>query len=264
MADESTGIRYSIRVQLAALCCALRFLTVLPISWCAEKDGELFTRSVYGFVPVGAIIGLFGMLLTSVAGMALPGAVVALVLVFYLGAISGFLHLDGLADSGDGLLSHRSREKSLEIMKDSRIGAMGVIVLIFTLGGKCVALSTLPQPCLGLAAFCLPLAGRCAIVITMAMHRYARQEGGLGSLFYSPDTRRAALLGIAVMVFLLAAFVQWRIALITGLATAAIALWFGRFCRNRLGGVTGDTLGAVCELTELAVAIGLTVVCRMA
>jgi adenosylcobinamide-GDP ribazoletransferase len=192
--------------------------------------------------------------------MALPGDVTVFLVVMYLSAISGFLHLDGLADSADGLLSARPRERSLEIMKDSRTGAMGVVMLILVVLGKYAALTAMPFEKVALAVFCLPLAGRTAILFTMAIHRYARQEGGLGGLFYSSRTRYAALAGVALLLP-----ATWAVG---GLGTATVVLgvtaftvfWFGNFCKARLGGVTGDTLGAVCELTEMSVAIGLTAI----
>lgn len=167
----------------AAFCTAIRFLTVIPVSWRADQDGRLFPQSVYAFALVGALIGGLGMLLVFLGGMVFPPGVTLFFALFFLAAISGFLHLDGLADSADGLLSARPREQSLAIMKDSRTGAMGVVLLILVLLGKFAALQTLSLDHLLVAIFCLPVAGRTAIVVTMALQRYARSEGGLGSLF---------------------------------------------------------------------------------
>jgi len=243
--------------MVAAFCCALRFLTILPVGWQADRDGRLFPQSVYFFALVGLLIGCLGYLLSTVAALVLPHNVVAFLAIFYLAGMSGFLHLDGLADSADGLLSARPRERSLEIMKDSRTGAMGVVVLILILLGKYAALSSISFQQLGLAVFCIPLAGRAAIVITMASQRYARAEGGLGGLFYSTGTRYAACVAVLVLAF--ATFIAGGVktACTIFLVLAFTVLWFGAFCRSRLGGVTGDTLGAVCELTEMSMALGL-------
>lgn len=245
---------------MASIFCALRFLTVIPVSWSAERDGQLFSQSVYAFPFIGLLVSGIGALICWLGSMIFPGNVNAFLAVMYLSAISGFLHLDGLADSADGLLSARPRERSLEIMKDSRTGAMGVVVLILVLLGKYAALTSMPVEKVILAVFCMPLAGRTAILFTMALHRYARQEGGLGGLFYSNRTRYAAFGGVALLLPAI-----W---LAGGIGTAAIVLgataftvfWFGNFCRTRLGGVTGDTLGAVCELTEMSVAIGISAI----
>lgn len=244
--------------RIAAFFTALRFLTVIPAKWYSARDGELFGPSLFYFVPVGLIIGWLGIAIFSVAATLFPTPVVAFILVFFLAAISGFLHLDGLADSADGLLSARPKEQSLAIMKDSRSGAMGVVVLVLILIGKFAALSSMPGDLLFTAVFCMPLAGRCSIVVTMAMQRYARPEGGLGNLFYSTDTRYAALLGSIIVLCSTILIGSIYLACVIFGVILFTVYWFSSFCKTRIGGVTGDTLGAVCELTEMTIAVALT------
>lgn len=246
-----------VRRQVYSFFTALRFLTIVPIPWGAADDAELFSRSVRYFPVVGLVIGLAGMVLSLLLSGIVPMTVAAFVAVCYLAAISGFLHLDGLADSGDGLLSHRPCEAILAIMKDSRSGAMGVVVLVLVVLGKFAALSSMSRPMLVTAVLLMPLAGRTAIVLTMATLPYARPEGGLGSLFYSAKARQAALIGV-ILLAATGLIVGWRIGLIIGLALLIVVGWFGGWCRSKIGGATGDTLGGVCELTELAVALALT------
>lgn len=246
--------------RVIALLTALRFLTIIPVTWQAGKDGRLFPLSIYYFPIVGLMIGCGGAVVASIGCLVLPISVAAFTVLFYLAAISGFLHLDGLADSGDGLLSARPREQSLAIMKDSRTGAMGVVVLVFVLIGKYAALSTLPQEMLLSAALYMPLAGRCAIVVTMAYQPYARTEGGLGGLFYSSRSRYAAILGLGILLAVILLHGTTATAMAVFMVLLITVFWFSAFCRKRLGGATGDTLGAVCELTELSVAIGLTAI----
>ena len=241
-----------------SFCTAVRFLTVVPIGWRSERDGELFPLSIFHFPLVGLAIGCGGALLALLAHwLLLPPTVVAFLVVLYLAAISGFLHLDGLADSGDGLLSARPRERSLEIMKDSRTGAMGVVSLILVLVGKYAALGEMAPTAQAAAALLMPLCGRCAILLAMAVQRYARPEGGIGGLFYSSHTRRAALIGWVVLAVVAAATTGWGGMWLLCFATLALVAIFARFCRRRIGGATGDTLGATCELAELVAAISL-------
>ena len=244
-------------LQLARLCTALRFLTLLPVSWRAADDLHQFKKCLVFFPVVGALIGAVGWLGTQMLLLFFPQQVVAVFALMYLAFISGFLHLDGLSDSADGLLSSRPREDCLRIMKDSRAGAMGVVVVVCVLLTKYSALSAMAPQTLCLAIFLMPLAGRSAILFSMATLPYARQEGGLGSLFYSDSSKTAALAALLALVILLAVFAPSMLIIII-VAVLATTIIFGRWCRNRLGGATGDTLGAVCELAEMITAVAFT------
>ena len=243
---------------LLRFCTALRFLTLVPISWRAEEDQHHFARALAFFPVVGGLIGACGALLAALLLAWFPQPVAAVLILIYLAFISGCLHLDGLADSADGLLSSRPREAALAIMKDSRTGAMGVVMVVCLFLGKFAALSAMAPEYFCLAVFFMPLAGRCAILLSMARLRYARAEGGLGALFYSHDSKNAALLALLALIAALAVLAPGRLAIaaIAGLLT--VNFLFNRWCRTRLGGATGDTLGAVCELSELVVAIAFS------
>lgn len=244
-------------LRLARLCTAIRFLTFVPVCWRAEDDADRFKDCLVYFPVIGALIGAGGFLAAHILLWFFPQQLVAVMALIYLGFISGFLHLDGLSDSADGLLSSRPREDCLRIMKDSRTGAMGVIVVVFVVLVKFSALCAMSPQTLCLAIFFMPLAGRCAILFSMARLPYARVEGGLGSLFYSDSSKNAALAALLALVVLLVVFTPSRL-IITLVAVLATTVVFGRWCKNRLGGATGDTLGAVCELTEATTAIAFT------
>jgi adenosylcobinamide-GDP ribazoletransferase len=247
-----------IPLLLARFCTALRFLTVIPLTWRAEDDSRYFDTCLVFFPVIGALIGTAGAAGIYLTRLFFPEQVVAIIAVVYLGAISGFLHLDGLSDSADGLLSARPRETSLTIMKDSRVGAMGVIAVVLILLAKYCALSSLGPGQLCLAVFFMPLAGRCAILFTMACLPYARPEGGLGRLFYAKHCKATALAAF-LSLFMLFAFLAPARLTYALFAILAVNILFGRWCLRRLGGATGDTLGAVCELTEVITALVFTV-----
>jgi adenosylcobinamide-GDP ribazoletransferase len=242
---------------LASFLAALRFLTIVPLAWRCEQDGRFFTASLAWFPVIGLLIGCTSALLISCLIPFLPPPVVAVAAIVLLAAVSGCLHLDGLADSGDGLLSARSRERILEIMRDSRSGAMGVIAIVVVLLGKYAALSSLAGSTLIFTLIAMPLAGRCAIVLTMACLPYAREGEGLGRLFYSPSSRWAALWAIVLLAAVLV-WGGWRLVLPVFIAVALTVFLFSLWCRSKIGGATGDTLGAVCELTEMMVAFAMT------
>ena len=255
--DRRLWLPEALRYPLASFLAALRFLTIVPLAWRCEQDGRFFAASLAWFPVIGLLIGLAGAVLISCLMPFFPPSVLAMAVIVLMAGASGCLHLDGLADSGDGLLSARSRERILEIMRDSRSGAMGVIAIVVVLLGKFAALSSLKGSTLIFTLIAMPLAGRCAIVLTMACLPYARQGEGLGQLFYSPSTRLTALWALIFLAALLACG-GWRMSLTVLIAILITVLLFSLWCRAKIGGATGDTLGAVCELTEMMVAVAMT------
>lgn len=243
---------------LARLCTALRFLTLLPISWRAEEDGHHFGASLPYFILVGALIGITVAILALGGQYLLPQAVTAMLAVTMLAGVSGFLHLDGLSDSFDGLLSSRSREASLAIMKDSRAGAMGIVAVVVVLLTKFAALASVPAARLPQSLFLMALGGRCAILVMMAILPYARKEGGLGALFYCGKSKKAGFLAIVVLIVSILVVAPGQLVAVF-VVLSLLLLLFCRWCLKKLGGATGDTLGAVCELAETAVAVAMTV-----
>jgi adenosylcobinamide-GDP ribazoletransferase len=253
---------------LAGFLAALRFLTIVPLSWGRAEDGRYFAASLPWFPVIGLLIGLAIAVILLLLTPFFPQPVLAFMAIVLLAAASGCLHLDGLADSGDGLLSARPRERILEIMRDSHIGAMGVITLILMLLGKYAALSCLDDSFFLITLIIMPVAGRCAILVTMAVLPYAREGEGLGRCFYSPATRIAALGAIlfwtatvAAASFFLLDSRQITLALFLLVAPGCTLASFALWCHAKIGGATGDTLGAICELSELMTAVAMTMIC---
>jgi len=245
------------RYPLAGFLAALRFLTIVPLTWRCEQDGRFFGAALAWFPIVGLLIGLAAAVLVSCLSPFFPPSVSAVAAIILLAGASGCLHLDGLADSSDGLLSARTRERILEIMRDSHTGAMGVIAIVVVLLGKFAALSSLEGSMLIFTVIAMPIAGRCAIVLTMACLPYARDGEGLGRLFYASSTRLTALWALVFLTVILS-FGGSPMVFSTLVAVLATVLFFSLWCRSKIGGATGDTLGAVCELTEMMVAMAMT------
>ncbi len=257
--DHENSLNLAFQNPLASLLTGVRFLTIIPVSWKSEEDGRFFQASLIWFPFIGLLIGAVTALLVSLFVTLLPSTLTAVLAMALLAGISGCLHLDGLADSGDGLLCGRPRESALEIMRDSRTGAMGVIALVFLFLGKYAALSTLSPTSLICSVLLMPIAGRTAILLTMAILPYARSGEGLGKLFYSSESRKAAVAGLIFCTFI-SLFFSFKIACSVLVAILATVGFFSLWCHKKLGGATGDTLGAVCELTELAVAVSIVLV----
>lgn len=236
---------------------AVRFLTVVPVpgTWgTAEAD---LARSVPFFPVIGLGLGCVAAGLAWILALIAPPMVAAVALVVAMMSFSGCLHLDGLSDTADGFLSSRTRERILEILKDSHVGAMGMIVVISVLLTKFAALASIKPSLLWAAALLMPLVGRCAMVVYMALLPYVR-ETGLGKVFYQRAIWPAALWAAA-----LSAAVAWIV-----LRTAGVVIWgvsmtaalvLAVYCYRKIGGATGDTFGAVCEIVEVVPPLVLSV-----
>ena len=233
---------------------AVRFLTVLPIPGTAGNAEDDLAGGVPLFPVVGALIGVVAAAAAFGLGKVLPPMPASVLAAILLAAVSGGLHLDGLSDTADGFFSARTRERMLEIMRDSHVGAMGVIAIVCVLLLKVAALASVPRPTMWRAAFLMPLAGRCALVVTMALLPYARAEGGLGTVFYRRRPRLAALWAIAVLagVGYLALGI---VGLIAAGASLMVTMAFAAYTYRKIRGTTGDTLGAACELAEVVPAL---------
>ncbi|MBC8208082.1 MAG: adenosylcobinamide-GDP ribazoletransferase [Desulfobulbaceae bacterium] len=242
---------------VATFLAALRFLTILPVRWGCHHDGRYFAASIFWFPAVGLFIGLAAALVCSGLLMVLPDPVALLLALLVPIVLSGALHLDGLADSADGLLSSRPREQILLIMRDSRIGSMGVVVLFAVLLVRFTAIINLPESLVLPALILMPLAGRTAILFNMALFPYARAGEGLGRLFYSPESRLAAGWSCLLLLAAVSSLAPRFIFLVLS-GVAVVVLLFGLWCRRKIGGTTGDTLGAVSELTETIVVLIMT------
>jgi adenosylcobinamide-GDP ribazoletransferase len=237
---------------MKSLFAALGFLTVLPLPARWLGTGEDLGRSLIWFPLVGALIGMLAAIIDLGLGMILPPTVVSVITVLILLAASGGLHMDGLADSADGFFSSRSRERMLEIMRDSRSGPMGVMAICGLLLLKVTTLAAVPAPWRMTTIVLMPLAGRTALTVSLAVLPYARTTGGLAEVFR--PTLRTGLI-TAVLLSGSAWLLQGPSGLITAGASLAVILLLAAYSKGKIGGFTGDTLGAACELTELIPAL---------
>ena len=238
---------------LRSLAAAFSFLTRLPVPGGAAVTERDLGRSVLWFPLVGAALGaaLIGAasLLQGRPGHLAAGPT-AVVLVALLAALTGGLHLDGLADTFDAWGGGRGdRTRMLEIMRDSRIGAHGAAALCLLLVGKVFALRELLARGALFPIFAAPVFARFAVVPLLILFRYAR-PAGLGSPF-GRETRAGYALAAALLPIGLCVWAGSR-AVIPAAAALATALACGWALDRRLGGLTGDVYGAALELAELA------------
>lgn len=232
---------------------ALQFLTRLQImdhlDWSAEASG----RSVRFFPLVGACIGAALGAVAWAAGSwwsgGPPRAVLAIGLLVLETALTGGLHIDGLMDTADGLFSGRSREKMLEIMKDSRVGSFGVIAFTLLALTKYALYQEVPLAALPLACLVMPIAGRGAAIVPIVAYPYVRPEG-LGRGFGQYAGKSGLFVGGLLTLLLLSALGAQ--ALWGGAAALAAACVLADYAARRLGGLTGDVYGAIIEIGQTA------------
>jgi adenosylcobinamide-GDP ribazoletransferase len=229
----------------------LLFLTRLPVHVDRPIAMKDLAGAVYLFPLVGALVGAGGALAYLLATfIGLPSAPAAIIGVAAMILLTGALHEDGLADTADGLGAGPDRERALAIMRDSRIGSYGTIALCLTLLLRLIVLASLWGPTLvGGVLIAAAAASRATMPVVMLVQPSAR-EGGLAARSGRPAALRVAL-GCALAAAITFVCLPATLAL-PGLAGAGLfagmtAWLLGR----RLGGCTGDTLGAVQQLGEV-------------
>jgi adenosylcobinamide-GDP ribazoletransferase len=242
---------------------ALQLLTGLPIRKSVDVTDDRLIRGVAFWPLVGVIIGLFDGLIFFLAGRILPLSIAAaFAIVAELWITRGF-HLDGLCDTADALFSSRNRERMLEIMKDSHIGTFGVVAAVGDLAFKYLLITASGMPFFMLLA--APVAGKMVQGLCMYRAHYPR-ENGLGKSYIGRIPKSVAVGGAVFGFFWLSLCIlvgsfqtgqavmssidMLRIAMVP-LLCFVMAWLFRRHMDKTIGGMTGDTLGAASELTEI-------------
>ncbi|MBB6246488.1 adenosylcobinamide-GDP ribazoletransferase [Rhodanobacter sp. A1T4] len=236
---------------MRSLLAALGFLTRVPVPAWVFKDAGATNASLAWYPTVGLLIGgvLWGL---AWIGSSLPPLLLAALLLLVWTGLTGALHLDGLADSADAWVGGLGdRERTLAIMKDPRSGPMGVTAVVLVLLLKFAALASLPLA--DTAIWLAPMLARTAITAAFLSMPYVRSQGLGSALTHSP--RLPCIVGVLAAVAVAACSGSHGARALLA-ASVVFACW--RFaCMHRLGGMTGDTLGALTELAEVLVLIVL-------
>lgn len=235
---------------------ALQFLTCLPVRLDGKPEPQQVGKSLLYYPLVGLLIGSLLWLLDMALGSSAAPLKAALLLTAWV-ALTGALHLDGLADSADAWLGgFGDRERTLAIMKDPCSGPAAVVVLVLLLLLKFVALWVLLAEGYDLALLLAPVLGRSAVLGLFLGTPYVRQGGlGQGLAEHLPRGQVKGALIAAVVLCLVLVGTGWLALLVAGGVG-----WLARraMCR-RIGGTTGDTAGALLELVECSVLVALAV-----
>jgi cobalamin 5'-phosphate synthase/cobalamin synthase len=245
------------------LLAGIAFLSRLPVPSGSSFDAADVGKATLLFPLIGALLGGIQALAAITTGARLPALLAATLLVALSAILTGALHLDGLADMADGFGGGKTREDVLRIMRDHSIGAYGGVALILVIAVKITAIACLVTSVDGWRILIVAAAvARWGSVPLGRLLPYARREdGGLGKAI-TDHVGPAELVGSTVIAGAIAfGLCGFRLGAILW-AGAAIMTWLiGRMCKDRIGGITGDTMGANTELCEalvyvLAVAAG--------
>ena len=230
---------------------ALQFLTIIPMPFKKEPKEREIASSLVFFPIVALLIGLLLFLANWGLGEVFSPVVTAAFTLLVWILISGAMHLDGLADSCDGLAGNTA-EKRLEIMKDSHTGAFGVVgisLLLLVKFAAIVSLSGWEWEALVLA----PVFGTWAMVLAITVFPYARKNG-VGQAFKQGATIFKLLIATIITLAAAALLAGWWGVVIMAI-TCLVTIMIGFFFKPRLGGLTGDTYGAIKEVNEAMVLI---------
>jgi adenosylcobinamide-GDP ribazoletransferase len=225
---------------------ALSFLTIFPVT---REISESDLKQAPSMFPwVGILLGSCTWAMVPALNFLAPH-LQAILICLVMVSLSGAFHLDGLADTFDGFLSSRPRDRILEIMKDSHNGCMGVTAIVFVILIKSAALShILSHPTIGSSAiFLAPFLGRCSLLHMMFVLPYARISG-LGTTFWNRD-RKNTLISLSLSLLICLVALSWLGLLLWSIVLMIQWLFF-KWSMKKIGGGTGDVLGAVCEITE--------------
>ena len=252
-------------LQLRLFLVALQFYSRLPVtgrlaSWLGHDPNWLAPATRY-FPVVGLLVASLTAIVYAGCGLVLPHPVALMVAMTAGLMLTGAFHEDGLADYCDAMGGHHERTRLLEIMHDSRIGTYGAAGLIMMLMGRFQALAAVDPSWIGVLLVTAATMSRGCSVAIMVTLPYARTDA---AAMAKPIAQNLSIEDAAIAVVLaitpvtLAALWTGEIAVFAAAALGAVAMtaWMRRRIRLRLGGYTGDCLGAVQQLTELAFLVG--------
>lgn len=234
--------------MLKSLILMIQLLTTIPIPVRINFDETRIKKGIL-FIPlVGLLVGsiLYGLFLL-VRMVTDNRLLTGLFVVAGELLLTGFLHLDGLADSFDGLFSGRDREKIFKIMKDPAIGTNGIVALIILIVAKIVLISELQ----GFYILLYPLYARTGLIISAGISNYAKEEG-MGHYFIK-NTSLLHMLFAFLLTLGFSLFLLGPVSIIHLVTLILFSILFTLFVIKKIGGTTGDTLGAVLELNSVVV-----------
>ncbi len=228
----------------------LQFLTRIPIPVQIDIKENDFAKGIIYFPIAGLVIGSFCSLVYLGADYLLNGYFPILCAILANVLVTGGFHLDGLADTCDGIYSARPLEQMLEIMRDSRVGTNGVLAIVFDLLFRMILLAAIPSEKIVLAILLAPVAAKTMQSVLMYRAQYARKGSGLGNFYIG----KISIVSLFVTLFLgkiiLFGFLGMVSIYLFGICLLC-GIFYRYYIQSKIQGMTGDTLGAGSEVVEI-------------
>lgn len=229
------------------------FLTTIPVGITMEGIEKLM-KHIYLFPVVGAVVGIILAVIAFAARMFLPSSLISVILIISIYYLTGFNHIDGLADFGDGIAAHGTREKKIAAMRDTAVGTGGVVVCIIAFISLYSSLASIPDIILPVSLIVAETSGKQAMVTVAAFGR--RLHEGFGAMTVDNTKKSDLIIGI---VF--SGAVCYLALGIRGIEALIIAQFAGLLVLNtanrHFGGVSGDIVGATNEIGRLAALLAI-------
>lgn len=231
---------------------AVQFLTILPVKIKGGISDKDLAGSAAYFPLVGLLVGAALAVSYNILVLFFPPAVTCAFIMIINVVISGGLHIDGFIDTVDALASGADKKRMLEIMREGRPGAVGLAAVILLFLAKYSLLVSLPKGTIEVSLISMAVLSRASFVVSSAIYPYAREGEGLGKRFAQKIGAKELLIA-GITVLIVAGYIFRLSALFLILTVLAVVFAFNGYIRGKLGGITGDTMGALGEIVEVLV-----------
>jgi adenosylcobinamide-GDP ribazoletransferase len=232
----------------------LQFLTRIPVNKSLECENRNFRKGALYLPVVGLIIGGIQWIVYYLLNKVLPVNITAIFVVLIGILITGALHVDGLGDTCDGFFAFKGRDRIIEIMKDSRIGTFAGIAIVMDILLKVIASGYIIERNIALVLIVSPVIGRFSIMLISLISKPAKSTGS-GNLFIGNMSKSIVILAGTITLTISSLLLGFKASAVIFIASVIITILSSKYSTSKIGGLTGDILGANNELVEIFVMI---------
>lgn len=239
----------------------IQFLTRIPVNISLPCEKDNFRKASIFFPVIGLVVGGIQWVVYKLLVNIIPIDAVIIIILIVGVIVTGAIHIDGLGDTCDGFFAFKGSDRIIEIMKDSRIGTYACIAMVMDLLLKYTLFSFI-VPKFSVAIIAVPMISRCSVLFLGFKGKTAKSTG-TGNFFIGNVGITQFIIGLVITLGVLALLMTPRYIVILLIAALVLSLIFNLFCEKRIGGLTGDTLGANNELVEILTLILISIILKI-